>query len=204
MRRMRLPTLTVALTLTLAVLPRAAKAEAESESGADEKFQLEALRVPVGFARAEVLERHDEHDPHWGAISLRQYSLQLPSHIWWRIVEIKLGPKAPRTLKHYLEHWHQNHGCSGMLVDGVPALRRGDEKLPQITYSGACEAPEEFIVRVVIVGDLVYELHADVELHFSGTPVEAHASPTKRPASPKSALRDSLTELLGQVEVRSR
>lgn len=129
------------------------------DAGPPGPLRLQRLTV-AGFQRAERTEREDE-EAHWGRVSTRSFSLKGEGQEWKRVVEIRLGRRSPRGLEGYLRHWRASHGCTAKEVHDLPKTTRGLDAPPQLTFSGVCKGGDAYIIRVLLLGDTAYELHAD-------------------------------------------
>jgi hypothetical protein len=145
---------------------------------APEPLKIGTLSVS-GFEHAEVLEV-TETVAHWGEVTSRSWAVA-QGGIFKRVVEHRLGSKAPRTLAGYFRHWRALHGCTAKEVSNLPATRR-EPPLPEITFEGSCKGGDTYLMRVFRLGDAAYELHVDGPVGIS---------PQK--------LRAAMLELLKQV-----
>jgi len=136
-----------------------APARARPDVGPPGPLALRRLTV-AGFQRAERVEREDE-EAHWGRVSTRSFSLKGEGQEWKRVVEIRLGRRSPRSLKGYLRHWRASHGCTAKEVRDLPKTMRGSDAPPQLTFAGVCKGGDAYIIRVLLLDDTAYELHAD-------------------------------------------
>lgn len=124
----------------------------------DAALELIRLRVAGAFAEPEVVE--DVAEAHFGESSLKMWSVQ-EDGVWTRVVEI-IPKKRPKGLAGYLRHWRASHGCTAEESrDLPPSKRSGSPPPPQVTFRGSCEGGDAYILRVLLIGDVVYELHVD-------------------------------------------
>jgi len=135
---------------------------------------LRRLTVRSGFERAEVLEPKDEEEAHWGRVAaVKSWSVRGEDQVWTRVVEIQLGARSRRSLSGYLPRWLQSHGCVAREVKDLPPLKQGSRALPQLTFSGSCKGGEIYLMRVILIGDTAYELHADASPQVKGARLRA-------------------------------
>lgn len=146
--------------------------------GGGTALQLRALTV-TGFEAAAV-ETFDG-DAFFGKVTARSLTARR-GEVTARVVE--LAPTRVRRLDGYLAAWRKHHGCTAKEVQGLPALRRGATTPPQLTFGGVCEGGDTFLIRVVALEGVAYELHVDA------------------PALGGADLRPAMEDLLERVELR--
>jgi hypothetical protein len=150
-----------------------------SSSDGGTALELRALTIASGFDDATV-DRY-ESDAFFGHCSATQRSVRV-GKVWRRVVE--LTPTKRRTLDGYLGAWRGNHGCTADEVRGVTSLTRRGVRPPQLTFGGSCEGGDTYLLRVILLEGVAYELHVDTSVM---TKVE---------------LRGELEDLLSRVELK--
>lgn len=147
-------------------------------------LDLKHLRVAGAFGDPEVEPHYG--DSHFGAASLRMWSVNDGAGLWSRVVEI-VPERRPRGLAGYVGHWRSGHGCTAREVrDLPPSKRTGSAPPPQVTFEGSCEGGDAYITRVLVVGAVVYELHVD-----------------RRIGASRGSLPDAMKALLARVELKA-
>ena len=168
------------VSLCAAIAPAAARPD---------PIPLEALTVRSGFEQAQLQERGSEDEPYWGKVHARLLTVEGAQGLVTQVVELRLGPEAPRNLAGYLRSWRASHGCTATQIRDVPALRLGASEPPQLTFEGTCKGGDVFVNRVLLVGQVAYELHV-YALIGRETP-GAHTGPR---------LREAMRDLASRIE----
>jgi hypothetical protein len=128
-----------------------------------------ATPVSVGVLRAEfpagvVAQQRalDGDDAIWGRGHVTLVEGTDAEGITYRLIEHKprkrLASLKPAQL---LRRWQASHACAPLLRHDPPPLRRGRQAPPQITFAGTCEGGDVFVVRLLLVDGVGYEIHAD-------------------------------------------
>jgi hypothetical protein len=165
--------------------PQSRPAQPTADATAAKPLALRRLTVRSGFERAEVIERKNEQEAHWGKVpAVRSWAVRSEDQVWTRVIEIQLGDRSPRSLSGYLPRWLKSHGCTAKEVVDLPPLKQGSRTPPQLTFSGSCKGGERYLKRVLLLGDTAYELHVD-------------ASPLVKAAR----LREALLALFARLEL---
>lgn len=158
---------------------------ARADASVAKPLVLRRLTVKSGLERAEVLERKDEQEAHWGKVAaLRSWAVRGKDQVWTRVIEIQLGERSPRRLAGYLPRWLKSHGCTAKEVKDLPALKQGTREPPQLTFAGSCKGGERYLKRVLLLGDTAYELHVDAS-----------------PMTKEVRLREALLALFSRLEL---
>lgn len=150
-----------------------------SPDGGAAAVELRSLTLGRGFEAAAV-ESFDG-DGFFGRLTARSRSVAWGA-ITARVVE--LAPPKARRLDGYLAAWRAQHGCTAKEVKGLPLLARQGTTPPQLTFGGACEGGDAYLIRVIALAGVAYELHVDA------------------PVASGADLREAMRDLLSRVELR--
>jgi hypothetical protein len=114
--------------------------------------QIGPVSFPAPACDIQTLNLEDEHHEYVEWQNGASYQVLL------------ITPKHPQRFKGYLARWH--HKCTKQERQiGEPtrfqARPGADPKYipPQVTWSGICAAPDDYIIRAIAVGHQVVELH---------------------------------------------
>jgi hypothetical protein len=102
-------------------------------------------------------------DPHFGHVKTTSWTIKTAMGSVWNVVTLHLSKKSPRTLKRYVMHWRSQHGCTAEELPDIPLLEANGQTPEQVTFGGVCKGGDAFQIRVVLLRNQAFELHAYTE-----------------------------------------
>jgi hypothetical protein len=119
------------------------------------------VQLPDGVV-AETREA-DEDDVLWGRAHVTRVEGTDARGVSYRLARLEphARPHWPKRRADWLRRWRAGHACTARFVDAIPPSRRGKLVPPQMTFAGSCEGGDRYVMRVLVVDRVAYELHVD-------------------------------------------
>jgi hypothetical protein len=136
----------------------------------------------------DPVERFEsESDTAWGAAKEVQHSGH-QDDVALRVVAVlpkKPVKNAAARLPRVLEVFRKHHKCVAEKTTSFAAAQTL-KGVSHLTFAGICAGGDRYVIRVLTVGDEIYELHADVPMRGPG----------------QAQLNDAFERLLKSVEIK--